>query len=166
MAGVFDYPADGRRPGLGYSLLVPATSDAAFDECWIASWPQSAEVRTLIRLSLTPEDAGPTTEQPLVTQLNSRNGASFDGSLRFEERITRFGGPASLLGGAILGCLFVRVRRLEFAAARHSGITFIDQATQIGVECIIVTVTAWTLCIPVITYGTAVSAGSLAPQCS
>jgi len=163
VAGVFDYPADGRRPGLGYALLVPATSDAAFDECWIASWPQSAEVRTLIRLSLTPDEAGSTNEQPLVTQLNSRNGASFDGSLRFEERITRLGGPASLLGGAILGYLFVRVRRLEFAAARHSGITFIDQATQIGVECSLVAVTAWTLCNPAITYATAVSTGPVSP---
>lgn len=159
VAATYDYPSDGRRPGLGYALIIPTPSEVAFDECWVESWPQSTEIRTLIRSVLLPETSASSTEQPHVAQLNSRNGTSFDGHNRFEERITRFGSPVALVGGAVLGFLFIRIRRLELTAARHSGVTFSDQAIQVSTESVLTVLTAILLCFPVISYAIANSPG-------
>ena len=158
VAGIYDYPADGRRPGLGYALLLPDSTEAAFDECWVASWPQTAEIRTLIRSASDTNGTGSTTEQPIVAQLNTRNGTFFDGPEQFNERITRLAGPVALFGGAVLGYLFVRLRRLELAAARHSGVRPVDQAAQLGIEATLATAAVWILSIPAIAYATRGSA--------
>jgi hypothetical protein len=134
IAGVYEYPADGRRPGFGYGMLLPVPPTEPFDECWIKAWPQSIEVRTLIRLAMLPVDEAANTEQPIVSQLNTRNGVTFNGHAEFEKRVTRFGGLAALAAGTILGFISVRIRRLEFASARHSGVTGTSQAGQVVIE--------------------------------
>lgn len=163
IAGVFEYPADGRRPGLGYSVLVPAAAQQPYDECWVATWPQSREIRSLIRLSLNPDSSGTTQEQPIVAQLNSRNGATFDGALQFAERITRFSAPAGLLIGAALGGAFTRLRRLELAAARHIGVSRAALTTQAAAESLVIAVAAGTLCLPVLCW-VAAATGWIDPQ--
>ncbi|MBB6406684.1 hypothetical protein [Arthrobacter sp. AZCC_0090] len=157
--GVYDYPADGRRAGFAYGILVPVPAISAFDECWVSSWPQHPELRTLIRLSMIPAEDEPNTDPPVVGQLNTRNGLNFDGAAQFDQRITRLGAMAALAVGVVLGYLSVRARRLELASAKHSGVTTVGQTVQIAIECGVIGLMSWILAIPLILYASGTVGG-------
>ncbi|MCT9870477.1 hypothetical protein [Paenarthrobacter aurescens] len=147
VAGIYDYPADGRRPGFGYGVLQPVPPTGLFDECWVRAWPQSQEIRTLIRLSMVPVDETAVMEPPLVSQLNTRHGLTFNGPAVFEERISRFGAMAAFAVSVALGFISVRSRRLELASARHSGVPALSQALQMVVESTVIAATSLVLAV-------------------
>lgn len=138
VAGVYDYPADGRRSGYGYAALVPVSDTAPFEECWVDVWPASAEVPVLLRLTLLPADGD--AEQPVLSQLNTAHGADFDGHERFQERITRYGAPAAAVLAAGLGFVAVRLRRVQLASALHAGVSRGALAATLALETL-----AWTI---------------------
>ncbi|MCS4277845.1 hypothetical protein M2390_003060 [Mycetocola sp. BIGb0189] len=119
---VFPYPDDGRKPGLGYTVLSPVPVDRQpFDECWIEVWPQTEAVAAQLRSTLLGD--GDAQTRPQLSQLNSRPGQTFPGADAFGGRLTTAAVPAGALAGLVIGFVMVRIRRLELASARHSGIS-------------------------------------------
>ncbi|WP_426517761.1 hypothetical protein ACPPVQ_01120 [Diaminobutyricibacter sp. McL0618] len=139
---VYTYDDDGRRPGLGYAVLVPSPTTAPFDECWAETWPMSNGLTSLLSSTLVPGavtlgSGGPT---PQLLQLNSTLGATFDGTKRFAGRITRFAPEAAAALALVLGFVAVRLRRLEFASALHARTKRSAQTLQILLETV-----GWTI---------------------
>lgn len=118
VAGVYDYPADGRMSGFGFAMLVPTLDHGPFDACWVRQWPQSAETEVLLR-SVAVADAGTDATPPELTQLNTSLGRQLDARALFLERPTRWLPLVGLLVAAAVGFAVVRLRRLEIASARH-----------------------------------------------
>lgn len=118
VAGVFDYPSDGRDPRLEYAAVASTTPDQRADECWAIVWPTSRERNDLIRTAVVATD--PSTR---VTDgsLNSSAGSGVAPADAFQQRTTRFVSWGALTAGAALAFLAVVRRRLEYAAALHSG---------------------------------------------
>ncbi|MEU0488107.1 hypothetical protein ABZ249_02685 [Nocardiopsis sp. NPDC006139] len=121
LAGVFDYPDDGRDSRLGYAVLVPEPAAGVFDQCWADVRPPTEEADELLRWAVRP-GADPSLSVTLG-QLNTSLGATFDGAAAFAERPTRFAPPAAALAGLVLGFVAVRLRRLELAGALHVGVS-------------------------------------------
>lgn len=119
IAGVFEYPDDGRDARLGYAIVMPVEGGHVFDECWMRSWPQSTDDEGVLRQSLT-YDAGTGTEVSL-TQLNRSMGSTFAGTAMFEARLTRWAPTVAGAAGMLIGFASVRARRLEYASALHAG---------------------------------------------
>jgi hypothetical protein len=119
--GVYDYPDDGRRAGLGYAVLAPVPAVGLVDECRITVWPPSEERLRLLWSTL--RDGATTTDDdgPRMQQLSAALGPAFAGGQEHDARISRF---APLVAGAVaatLGVVTIRRRRLELAGARHLG---------------------------------------------
>jgi hypothetical protein len=154
VSAVFDYPDDGRRPWLGYSVLVPTIASAAFDECWAEVWPQSAQLAGVLRTTVIPGGSA-NDQMPVIGQLNSTLGSGYSGATAFAERPTRF---APLTAGAIAFLAVVgaiRLRRVELASALHVGvipndlwsILLFESAVWTGATCVAIA--------PVVAYFTA-----------
>ncbi|MGK9147500.1 hypothetical protein KXS11_07740 [Plantibacter flavus] len=134
IGGSFTYPDDGRRPGLAYAAIAPTVDGDPFDECWVTSWPQSdvrSALLTSILVSLPMEDP------PEITQLNTTRGAAFDGHELFAGRPSRFAAALATLGGAAIGFIGLRIRRLSLAAALHAGLSRNSLSAIVTVETVI-----------------------------
>lgn len=132
VALIYDYPDDGRRPDLEYAILVPVVAETAFDECWARTWPQSDALVVLLRTTILPGNA--TEDSPNLLQVNQSLGNEFLGEERFADRPTRF---LPLIGAALVFLLAffgTRLRRVELAAARHSGMRLKDVWAMLVVE--------------------------------
>ena len=134
VAGVYDYPQDGRAPGLGYAILIPTGVSKPFDACWVESWPQTSAIEGLLTSVVISRTGSHTEAPPVLAQLNGSLGRSFDGSGLFNSRLTRWAAYAAAAAGFLLGLLSVRLRRLELASARHAGVRSTAQITQIAIE--------------------------------
>jgi hypothetical protein len=125
ISGIYSYPSDGRRPGLGYAVLSTTNSSQAFDECWISAWPQISNAHSLLystlRAGLTD-----TKKSPQLSQLNASLGTEFDGHELFFSRITRASPIAALAIAFALGYSAVRARKLQIASALHAGLSRSD----------------------------------------
>lgn len=141
VAGIFRYPDDGRRQGLGYAVLVPVISDEPFDQCWAEVWPPSGQVINLLRSTLIPS-AQTRTEQPKIGQLNSSLGREFDGTQLFNERITKYLPLGLLAVSFFVVFVSLRARRLELASARHSGVGPYEQWVLTMMESL-----GWVVCV-------------------
>lgn len=133
VAGTFAYPDDGRRAGLGYSVVQTVVPEGAFDQCWIEMWPESAQVRSIVS-SLVLSEGGSEQSPPSVGQLNPSLGSSFNGEARYRGRATAYLPEILVAASVALGFVSVRLRRLELAAARLVGIKPLDQCYQLLVE--------------------------------
>ncbi|HET9517996.1 MAG TPA: hypothetical protein VFO77_09750 [Actinoplanes sp.] len=119
IAGVYDYPDDGRDSRLTYAALLPEPVHGTFDECWADVWPVSASREALLHTALTVDS---TSADPVtVGQLNTSRGQRCDGEQAFTDRPTRYALPACALAGLLLGFTAIRLRRLEIAGALHLG---------------------------------------------
>lgn len=133
VAGVYDFPEDGREATLAYALLTPAPALGAFDACWITIWPPDPALAGLARFALLPSD--PT--QPVEAsqrQLNARLGETYDTHALLATRITRPAHYAAAFLGLVLGFAALRARRLELASARHAGVSAPALALQGVIE--------------------------------
>ena len=121
VAATFDYPSDGRDARLNLAIVVPTLSTGIFDECWALVWPENPDLDGIIRSATTP-GAGQA-EPVTIAQLNTTQGARFDGLASFNDRITRWASLAVVAIGVGLGWLSVTRRRLEHASSLHAGQT-------------------------------------------
>lgn len=121
VAGVYQYPDDGRRPGFGYGALVVTGEAAIFDECWVRAWPRIDVLPALLLTTVVPGKAG-LDDPPAVAQLNTRLGETFDGAQRFAARVTAWTPLAGALAAGLFAAVAGRLRRLESAAALHVGV--------------------------------------------
>lgn len=134
VGAVYAYAEDGRTPGFGYAIFVPTPVTGPFDQCWVETWPQSTSMQSLLPTVLLPGSATTNSPPPQTSQLNSSLGVSFDGATLFRDRLTQYSPIIAALVAFALGYISVRMRRLELASARHSGVGFTAQATQIAIE--------------------------------
>lgn len=126
VAGVYPYPDDGRRSDLEFAVLIPTVADDRFDECWIETWPPSAQAESLLRT--TQESRGrDASSDAVLLQLNGTLGTSFAGQTQFAGRPTRW--VPAVAGLAAFAIVFAagRLRKVELASARHCGVTLADQ---------------------------------------
>lgn len=120
IAGIFDYPDDGRDARLQNAIVIPVPdTQQAFDECWMRSWPESEEPDALLRSTLTRASSNAT--EVTISQLNKSLGSSFDGHSLFAERLTRWVGPLAVGAAFFIGLTWTRRRKLEYAASLHAG---------------------------------------------
>ncbi|WP_322759658.1 hypothetical protein [Frankia sp. Cr2] len=119
VAGIYDYPDDGRDSRLNYAALLPQLATGVFDECWAEVWPLSKTRDHLLYSALTVDVSS--TDPVIIGQLNTSRGTQFDGVGAFTGRPTRYGLAGCGLAGLILGFVAIRMRRLEIAAALHLG---------------------------------------------
>lgn len=117
VAGVYDWPEDGRDSRLGYAVLVPVPAADAFDECWASAWP-ATDVSTEMRQSVY---ATSDPSQAQTGSLNYANGETMDAYGLFASRLTRFAMPAGCLVTFALAFVYLRRRRLEIAGDLHAG---------------------------------------------
>ena len=94
IAGRYEYPDDGRRPGFSYAILAPSNNLVAYDECWVDVWPQVPGIASLILTAVTP--SGGEAESSQISQLNTSLGTSYDGNLEYSSRVTRWSPPSPL----------------------------------------------------------------------
>jgi len=137
VSAVYSYPDDGRRPGMGYAMLVPTLSRDLMDECWVASWPQNDNIANYLPMTLYYGNQGDSATRPVMGQLNTSLGRTFDGYYQFQHRPLRY---AVVLNGVIafgIGLLSVFTRRLELAAAQHAGVTQLQQIIQLVGEALV-----------------------------
>lgn len=123
VAGIYDYPQDGRTTGYGYALLAPTTDTAPFDACWVREWPLTETTEMLLRGVTTTSTATADAPSPELTQLNSSLGRSLDAERLFDTRTTRWAPLLALAVAAAVGFASTRLRRLEIASGRHLGVT-------------------------------------------
>lgn len=133
VSGVYSWPDDGRRPGLGYAALVPVAGHGVFDECWLEAWPENDASTALLRETVIADRSDPTRPAE-IGALNGTLGTRFRGGERFADRVTAFSPLAALVVSALIGALVVRSRRLELAAAQHFGLARADVAAIVLLE--------------------------------
>lgn len=127
VAGVFDWPSDGRDTRFAYAVLTPVSADdgRAFEECWAKQWPVSEETDGLLYSTVIVDRNAAQSSSTGVTQVNkaydARYDARYDAAAGYMTRLTRWMPLVGLAIGLLLGALSVRRRRLEYAGALHSG---------------------------------------------
>lgn len=121
VAGVFDWPNDGRDTRFVYALIVPVSASAKpFAECWAKQWPQTDALDLLLNETAISGVADANT-LPGVTQLNKSHDRRYSAASLYETRMTRVLPIAALTVGVVIGITAVRRRRLEYAGALHCG---------------------------------------------
>ena len=135
VAGVFDWPNDGRDTRFAYAFLVPVSaSNGTFDECWVRQWPQSGQTGDLLFSTLV---ASGSLSNAGVTQVNKSFDSHYDAQASYGQRMTRWMPWLGLAVGLMFGAFSVRRRRLEYAGALHSGQSKGAQLLGIAVETLI-----------------------------
>lgn len=135
VAGVFDWPNDGRDTRFAYAFLVPVSaSNGTFDECWVRQWPQSGQTGDLLYSTLV---ASGSSSNAGVTQMNKSFDSHYDAQASYEQRMTRWMPWLGLAVGLMFGAFSVRRRRLEYAGALHSGQSKGAQLLEITAETMV-----------------------------
>lgn len=135
VAGVFDWPNDGRDTRFAYAFLVPVSaSNGTFDECWVRQWPQSGQTEDVLFSTLV---ASGSSSNAGVTQVNKSFDSHYDAQASYGQRMTRWMPWLGLAVGLVFGAFGVRRRRLEYAGALHSGQSKGAQLLEIAVETLI-----------------------------
>lgn len=139
VAGVFDWPNDGRDTRFAYAIVTPVSpSDGTFEECWAKQWPADSALDTLLlSVARVPDVAGASPGSAGVTALNKGFDSHYDAQASYANRPTRSMPYAGLAIGLLMGVIAVRRRRLEYAGALHSGQSKGAQLFGVGVETLV-----------------------------
>ena len=136
VAGVYDWPNDGRDTRFAYALIIPVSaSDGTFEEAWAKQWPADGQLDQLLQSTAVAPGSGKS--RTGVTILNKGFDAHYDATAAYEGRMTRWMPWAGLAVGMLIGLVSVRRRRLEYAGALHSGQTKAAQLLTVAVETLV-----------------------------
>ena len=113
VAGVFDWPNDGRDTRFAYAVL---------------------ETDGLLYSTVIVTERGAQSTSVGVTQVNKGFDSRYDATSGYLTRMTRWMPLIALAVGLLLGVMSVRRRRLEYAGALHSGQSKGAQLFGIAVE--------------------------------
>ena len=120
VGGIYEYPPDGRPPGMGYAAITPTRGSEVFDECWLDLFPADRATRELL-FTTVRFGAGSDQDPPRLRQHNSTLGEVVDFAGAFYIRPTRWAWFGAAALGFALGITSVWRRRLEHAEALHLG---------------------------------------------
>lgn len=150
VAGVYDWPDDGRQSGYSYAAVmpVPASDDEPFDQCWVKAWPVPENIESLLRVT-TKGDESVTQERPTVAQLNTSQGRTFDAIAAYRGRLTVWSPLVAGVVALLIGWIAVHLRRLELASALHCGVPKSAMVVGVLVETSVWTLIAIVTCVPV-----------------
>ncbi|MBT1170473.1 hypothetical protein [Bifidobacterium sp. SO4] len=154
VAGVFDWPDDGRKSGFSYAALtpVPADSEAAFNQCWVRAWPETENLESLLRLAGEGTATGTEAERPQIYKLNTSKGSVLDSTALFEMRLTVYAPWIALAAALVLGYIATRMRKLEMASALHCGVPKTALLMQIALETLVWAVAGVLLASPLLAW--------------
>lgn len=119
-------------------MTIPTTAADQVSD----SWPHAPIVSTLLRTALSTNGTASRTS-PEAGQLNSRFGANFDGTEKDLTRPTAAAPFAALVLAFICALMITRIRRLELASDRHSGVTCSEQIAIALIEAAAWMVPVW-----------------------
>lgn len=121
VAGVFQYPDDGRSTSYDYVALsqVPAAADD-FDQCLVKAWPVPDAMQSLLQSTVSSWSSD-ASQQPTISQLNSTQGTQLDAVKTFRGRQSALAPVVMFVSALFAGYAAVRARRLELASAMHCG---------------------------------------------
>lgn len=139
VAGIFDYPDDGRLPGLGWSVLVVVPADGMFDACWLDVPFVQSPTASFLLTAVAPSPV----EKPSVSRLNFRLGEPYDVGEAVRARPSLLAVPSAAVFGVVLGTVLVRLRRLELASALHVGVRRSALLVQLLTENALWLAAAW-----------------------
>lgn len=132
VAGIFDWPNDGRDTRFQYAVITPVSSgDGVFNECWAKQWPASPQGDSLL-YSTTLVSSGKS--QSGIMPLNKGYDSHYDAVASYRGRLTVWLPLVGLAVGLLLGIISVHRRRLEYAGALHSGQDKGAQLLGMGLE--------------------------------
>ena len=150
VAGVYDWPNDGRDTRLAYAMVVPVSASASpFVECWAKQWPVSGRIDELLNEAVIASassgasaggaDTTGASEASMrmpagIAPLNRSFDSRYDANARYRSRLTRHAPVAALVAGMLIGMIGVHRRRLEYAGALHSGQRKADQMLGVAIE--------------------------------
>lgn len=101
VAGVFDWPNDGRDTRFAYAFIVPVSASAStFNECWVKRWPADGQMENLLYATLV---AGSGSSNAGVTQVNKGFDAHYDARASYLNRSTRWMPWVGLAIGVLVG---------------------------------------------------------------
>lgn len=122
VAGIYNFPEDGRTSTLAFAVLIPVNLDGAFDSCWAQVWPITDSTRKLPLLAgFKVQD-----QSTDLTQLNSKLGNDFSGEADFHNRMTQWSPEFVLFAIAAIFALSVFLRRVVIASDLHAGVRRVD----------------------------------------
>ena len=134
VAGVFDWPRDGRDSRFAYSVLIPVSaSSGQFEECWARQWPASSSVNELLESTVIAGSAADSTNIG-ISRVNKGFDQHYDATSSYMSRPSRLAAPLALLVGVLIGFAAVWWRRLPYAADLHSGQSKADQLLEMLCE--------------------------------
>lgn len=135
VAGVFEWPNDGRDTRFDFAFLMPASAeDGAFQECWAQAWPKDDQLDGLLYDTvIASDDDG--SKKTAAMAINS-NYSQWDPHGAYVARQTRGAAWIGLVFGLVCGAVSVARRRLEYAGALHAGQTKGAQLLGIALETI------------------------------
>jgi hypothetical protein len=124
VSGVYNYPDDGRQGSLGFAALAPLDTQSEpnrlLDSCQATIWGQNDSLKTMLWTALeSKEESANSRVKPEIAQLNGKFGITFEGAKLYDSRETKYLGVLVLLVCALLGFVFIRIRRLEIASWLH-----------------------------------------------
>jgi hypothetical protein len=126
VASKYRWDNDGRVVSLGYAVLLPAAANAVFDECW-ADFADRGMARQLLSATIDPAYSGAQSDSAKYFQLNPSLGASPPTPQDFDRRPTRVAPAAGFVVGLFTFGALYWTRRVEFASARHAGLSILAQ---------------------------------------
>jgi hypothetical protein len=130
VSGIYTYPDDGRNPELQYAALIVDPPSGSYDECWAKFWPVDEDYAGLMQTVVQGTDSANSD----FSQLNSSLGSQFDGTALFESRLSRFAALIAFFAEFTICFIIGRSRRLEYASARHVGVSKAQLAIQVALE--------------------------------
>jgi hypothetical protein len=136
LSGSYRYPDDGRNPQLQYAVVGEAVRPA-YDQCWIETWPFDPQKSVLLYSTIASSDA---VADATLTQLNPRNGSELKARAGFFHRPSRWTPWLAFFWSLAAVFGVSRIRRLEFAFARHLGARRQDLGLLVVLESL-----AWAL---------------------
>lgn len=174
IAGIYEYPDDGRQSGYGYAVLEPvagvdirtddgsdsshSAADDLYDTCLVYAWPAPDGIQSLLKLTLvgsgseTGSMASDDSRSSQIAQLNTTLGSTPPNASSFTDRVTA-PLPWVMLGiWIIVGWFSVWMRRLELASAMHAGYAKPALAVQILLETSAGLLSGCMLASPVLVY--------------
>ncbi len=133
LGGTYDYPDDGRPPGMGYAAVSPTNADHIFDACWIDAYPVSQETIDLLYTTVIA-DSPLSDSSPKLSQHNTSMGKATEPAEAYNTRTSAWYPMVGFVLGAVIGAGAIWLRRLEIASALHSGIRKTDQLAMFTLE--------------------------------